>query len=180
MANANKNPIAPKKSAKRPLAKTRKPSKKTESKRASTKKVPAKKNRSKLPKKPASPRERKNSSLSTVQATANALRSYALALPGAYEDFPWGERVIKVNKKVFVFLGRDEDIGFSVKLPVSADLALSLAFASPTGYGLGKSGWVSISPPPDEIPPLEMLTDWIQESYRAIAPKKLIAELDCL
>ncbi|MBA3709787.1 MAG: hypothetical protein H0W83_13320, partial [Planctomycetes bacterium] len=37
---------------------------------------------------------------------AKALRAFALAFPGAYEDFPWGERVVKVAKKVFVFLGR--------------------------------------------------------------------------
>ena len=33
------------------------------------------------------------------------LRIFALGLPGAYEEFPWGESVVKVNKKVFVFLG---------------------------------------------------------------------------
>ena len=34
-------------------------------------------------------------------------RAFALSLPGATEDFPWGESVAKVNRKVFVFLGRD-------------------------------------------------------------------------
>ena len=34
------------------------------------------------------------------------LRLHALGFPGAWEDFPWGESVIKVGKKVFVFLGR--------------------------------------------------------------------------
>ena len=33
-----------------------------------------------------------------------ALRRYALGLPGAHEDFPWGESVVKVSKKVFVSL----------------------------------------------------------------------------
>src|SRR5690242_9119860 len=33
------------------------------------------------------------------------LRAFALGLPEAYEEFPWGECVVKVNKKVFVFLG---------------------------------------------------------------------------
>ena len=33
------------------------------------------------------------------------LRAFALRLPRAREEFPWGERVIKVGKKVFVFMG---------------------------------------------------------------------------
>ena len=66
----------------------------------------------------------------------------------------------------------------SVKLPHSgADLLLS-PVASPTGYGLGKSGWVSASFPDDDLPPIEMMQAWIDESYRAQAPKKLIAQLD--
>src|SRR5688572_7972693 len=52
---------------------------------------------------------------------SKALREFALGLPEAKEDFPWGERVAKVNKKVFVFLGVDPvpggDVGLSVKLP---------------------------------------------------------------
>ena len=28
------------------------------------------------------------------------LRRYALGLPGAHEDFPWGESVVKAGKKV--------------------------------------------------------------------------------
>src|SRR5258708_4293822 len=43
---------------------------------------------------------------------AEALRTCALGYPEAREDFPWGERVVKVRDKVFVFLGRDdEDMG---------------------------------------------------------------------
>ena len=77
-------------------------------------------------------------------SNAEALRTYALSFPEAREDFPWGERVVKVKDKVFVFLGRDdEEWGVAVKLPSSGLLALSLPFASPTGYGLGKAGWVS-------------------------------------
>jgi predicted DNA-binding protein (MmcQ/YjbR family) len=110
---------------------------------------------------------------------AEALRAYALAFPEAREDFPWGERVVKVKDKVFVFLGRDdEDVGVTVKLPSSGLLALSLPFASPTGYGLGKSGWVTARFGPKAKPPLELLKKWIDESYRAVAPKELVKALD--
>ena len=117
-----------------------------------------------------------------LRDTAAALREFALGLPGAYEDFPWGELVIKVKKKVFVFLGRAEDLEqtlrFSVKLPESGEHLLDQPFAEPTGYGLGKSGWVSVSIAAGEQPPLAELCRWIEESYRAVAPKTLVKELE--
>jgi predicted DNA-binding protein (MmcQ/YjbR family) len=105
-----------------------------------------------------------------------------MAFPGVHEDFPWGERVMKVNRKVFVFLGKDdsddEGIGLSVKLPHSSEAALELPFTEPTGYGLGKAGWVSAHFDAAGSAPLDMIKEWIAESYRAVAPKKLIAALD--
>jgi predicted DNA-binding protein (MmcQ/YjbR family) len=116
-----------------------------------------------------------------LRRISRALREYALSFPAATEDFPWGERVAKVNGKVFVFLGIDPvpgaPMGLSVKLPVSGSDALDLPFAEPTGYGLGKSGWVSASFEPSDTPPVEILKEWIRESYCAVAPKKLVAEL---
>jgi predicted DNA-binding protein (MmcQ/YjbR family) len=87
--------------------------------------------------------------------------------------------VIKVRGKVFVFFGRPETgLGLSVKLPDSNLLALDLPFASPTGYGLAKSGWVNAQFAPREKPPVDLLKKWIEESYRAVAPRRLVAELD--
>ena len=106
------------------------------------------------------------------------LRAFALGYPEAYEDFPWGERVAKVKGKVFVFLGRDgNELGLSVKLPESGMLALGLPFVSPTGYGLGKAGWVTVRFGKREKAPVALLRSWIDESYRAVAPKKLVAAL---
>jgi len=108
-----------------------------------------------------------------------ALRRLALRLPGAHEDFPWGETVVKVGTKVFVFLGRkDEGLHLSVKLPESSLLALDLPFASPTGYGLARGGWVTATFGADERPPVDLLRRWIEESYKAVAPRRLVAELD--
>lgn len=114
--------------------------------------------------------------------TLKALRDYALTLPGSHEDFPWGERVAKVAKKVFVFLGKevrdDGTYGFSVKLPVSKFDALDLPFTEPTGYGLGKAGWVSVSFQSKTKAPIDMFRAWILESYKAVASKKLVKELE--
>jgi predicted DNA-binding protein (MmcQ/YjbR family) len=106
--------------------------------------------------------------------------AFALALPGAYEDHPWGESVAKVNKKVFVFLGVGDDpasLGMSVKLDDSLEQALAVPGASPTGYGLGRAGWVNV-PFRDSSPPLAVLTDWVEESFRRVAPRRLVVELD--
>jgi predicted DNA-binding protein (MmcQ/YjbR family) len=110
------------------------------------------------------------------------LREIALAYPESHEEFPWGESVIKVRGKIFLFLGVDgsEDVGFGVKLPHSGDIALSLPCFKPTGYGLGKSGWVQAKLGPDDELPLDMLREWLDESYRAVAPKKLAASLALL
>jgi predicted DNA-binding protein (MmcQ/YjbR family) len=111
-----------------------------------------------------------------ARRTEALLREFALAYPGAHEDFPWGERVVKVKGKVFVFLNRTGDtLHVTVKLPDSGLIALGLPFTKPTGYGLGKSGWVSATFGPRDTAPVEMLQRWIDESYRAVAPKRLAA-----
>jgi predicted DNA-binding protein (MmcQ/YjbR family) len=114
------------------------------------------------------------------RATRRRLLAFALGLPGAYEDHPWGEDVVKVSNRIFVFLGLDDDpanLAITVKLDDSHEQALFVPGAAPTGYGLGRSGWVTV-PLRDTTPPLDVLKDWVEESYRRIAPKTLIAELD--
>jgi len=110
-----------------------------------------------------------------IEAAFTALRDRALAYPEAVEDFPWGHEAYKVRKKTFLWAGRHPDrLSVTVKLPASSAMALSLPFTEPTGYGLGKSGWVSASIPAGPNMPLALLLDWMDESYRAVAPKKLV------
>lgn len=114
--------------------------------------------------------------------TAAALRGFALGLPGAWQDFPWeDDMVAKVGKKVFAFLGQaevGEDHHVSLKLPDSAEQALALRCCEPTGYGLGRASWVTVDVGATDCPPVEVLLDWVEESYRTIAPKSLVRELD--
>ena len=108
------------------------------------------------------------------------LRAFALSLPGASEDFPWGERVVKVNGKVFVFLGRDAESGprlMTVKLVESHGHAMAIEGAERTRYGLGASGWVNVPIDADGVA-LDLLRDLVEESYRIIAPTRLVGELD--
>jgi predicted DNA-binding protein (MmcQ/YjbR family) len=133
----------------------------------------------------------------TVAVPRNALkawekmREFALGLPGAAEPRggaahryrPWGETVAKVNKKVFGFLGVSDGsypMGVTVKLKDAEAHAHALTSpgAEPAGYGLGKAGWVRVPLAEKGSPAADLLCDWVEESYRAIAPKRLIAELD--
>jgi predicted DNA-binding protein (MmcQ/YjbR family) len=113
-------------------------------------------------------------------ATAHeACRSFALGLPGAWEDQPWADgAVVKVRKKIFAFLGGPDSTTVSVKLPESAEHALSLPCAGPTSYGLGRHGWVTVDLGGQGAPATELILDWVEESYRAVAPKVLVRALD--
>lgn len=113
-------------------------------------------------------------------ATAETfLRDRALRYPEATEDFPWGHRAIKVKAKIFVILDHTNGVlSATVKLPDSNSYALMQPYAEKTGYGLGKSGWVTCRFNPGDDPPLDLLEEWIEESYRAVAPKKLILALN--
>jgi hypothetical protein len=103
-------------------------------------------------------------------------RSYALGLPQLWEDHPWGEVVAKVGKKVFVFLGTpDSDpVRVCVKLTDSHHHAMSVQGAEPARYGLGKSGWVLV--PVGQVP-VDLLEERVEESYRNVVPKRLVAQL---
>lgn len=106
------------------------------------------------------------------------LRDRALRYPEAAEEFPWGERVIKVRGKIFVFLNRgDSGIAVTVKLRASHGEAMMMPFVKPTGYNLGRAGWVTARFDADERLPTSLLEGWMDESYRLVAPKALLKRL---
>ena len=110
----------------------------------------------------------------TFDDVETALRTAGMSFPEVTEDFPWGHRALKVRGKAFVFIARElGGLSLSVKLPESNAIALSMPFVAPTGYGLGRSGWVTATLPAAAHVPLAVLLSWLEESYRAIAPKRL-------
>lgn len=112
-------------------------------------------------------------------AAVRKLRAFGLSYPEAQTRSPWpGHLDLAVRDKTFAFLSIDgEPLRIGCKLPRSAQTALSLPFARPTPYGLGKSGWVTATFEPNDDPPVEFLESWIDESYRAVAPKTLVKKL---
>jgi hypothetical protein len=112
-------------------------------------------------------------------AVQRKLKKFGLAYPEAHSKSPWpGHDDLAVRNKTFAFLSAaGEPLRITCKLPLTGQMALTLPFVSPTGYGLGRSGWVTATFGPKDVPPFDLLKDWIDESYRAQAPKKLVASL---
>jgi hypothetical protein len=124
-----------------------------------------------------------------ARETWDQVRTFALGFPKAIEEFPWGETVIKVDHPpgrrsdgyvrgpMFLWLGKRDaqQLAVSVKLAGSYDQAVTIGRARPMTYsGLGKWGWLTV---PLEGADVRFLHDWIDESYRNVAPRFLIAEL---
>lgn len=117
------------------------------------------------------------------------IRAFALQYPHAIEDLPWDTPVIKVDhppgRKIngfvygpmFLWLGRSDvpDPAVAVRLTSGYDEAVAMARATPMKYsGLGHWGWLTI--PLASVNP-DLLYDWIDESYRNVAPKALIKQI---
>ena len=116
---------------------------------------------------------------STTDTVLKELRAFGLSYPGAHTKSPWpGHLDLAVKDKTFAYRSLEgEPLRISCKLPKSAATALMLPFTSPTGYGLGKSGWVTAEFTGAKKPSVGLLKEWIDESYRAQAPKTLVAKL---
>jgi predicted DNA-binding protein (MmcQ/YjbR family) len=86
-----------------------------------------------------------------------------------------GEPTFRVRNKNFVFT--DEPVSrMSVKLPVEeADAVVATdPGAKPTGYGLGRHGWVSVEVGEGATKERwEMVEEWVRTSYTLVAPKTL-------
>ncbi len=113
-------------------------------------------------------------------AAQKALKAYGMEFPGAHGKSPWPEHDdLAVKDKTFAFLSvAGRPLSVTCKLPLSRAEVLKQPFAKPTGYGLGKSGWVTMHFDADTKPPLDLLKRCVLESYRAVAPKKLVKELE--
>ena len=124
----------------------------------------------------------------------DTVREFALGLPAAEEDFPWGETVIKVRRKpgappwrkdgqgvygpMFLWMGQRTAAvpAVCVKLTRSYEEAVAVGQAEPTTIsGLGQWGWLTVRLAAVDV---ELACDWVDESYRNVAPRRFVAELD--
>lgn len=109
------------------------------------------------------------------------IRAAAARYPEAERAFLFGDHeVFRVKKKVFLWLGDDDDAEtyVGVKLKATQAMALSLPFVKPMEYGMAKWGWIGATFPKGKPVPLELVLAWLDESYRGTAPAKLVKQLD--
>lgn len=108
-----------------------------------------------------------------------ALREIALRFPAAEEGIACKGTALEcaafmARKKTFLFVRKAEVM---VKLQESLGEAASMASKEPGRYRAGGKGWVTVKFGAGEAPSMELLEKWIHESYRAVADKRLVAEL---
>jgi hypothetical protein len=82
-----------------------------------------------------------------------------------------------VRGKTFAWLDKSEAAQHDGEAAGQPRLRLVFDFAEPAGYGLGRSAGSAAAFPPARKADLDLMKRWIAESYRAVAPKKLAAQL---
>lgn len=107
------------------------------------------------------------------------LRTLAASYPEAEEGVACKGTALecsafKVRKKTFLFASARE---LKVKLGNSLAEAQKLARSEPARFQVGASGWVTVKVDVDQPLPAEILKRWINESYRLLAPRGLVAQL---
>lgn len=114
-----------------------------------------------------------------TDALHERLLSIVNALPDAYEDRPWGSVHCKVAGKIFVSWGRHDDgamgLGFKTDKVLQGMLVASDPRFEIAAY-VGKHGWVDMKL--DASPDWREVEHFILDSYRMIAPRRLVKALD--
>lgn len=108
------------------------------------------------------------------------VRSIAASYPEAEHATILGDHeVYRVKEKVFLWLGEAEGGGtyVGVKLKETQAMALMLPGVTPMAYGMAKWGWVGATFPKGKFQE-SVVKQWIDESYRHTAPKKLLKTLE--
>lgn len=105
------------------------------------------------------------------------LSAYCLEFPEAREEIKWGHPNWTVRGKIFASYGTYQDRpSFGSKQTVQEQAILiedPRFFVSPY---VGKHGWVSMYT--DKRIPWRRVEDLIESSYRHVAPKTLVKQLD--
>jgi predicted DNA-binding protein (MmcQ/YjbR family) len=110
------------------------------------------------------------------------LRAICLALPAATEKVAWGDPTWRVRDKIFAMQKGNYDDGRpSLWLKAPAGEQAAMVEAEPERFFVppyvGAKGWVGVWLDTRRVE-WETVASLVRASYRLIAPKKLLAQLD--
>ena len=108
----------------------------------------------------------------------DTLRSICLSFPEGVEKETWGHPTFRVRDKIFATAGEGEDGVVTMTCKAKAEQEALLAIGDPFFYPsyVGSKGWIGVRLGPDTA--WDEIAELVEDSYRATAPKRLIAELD--
>jgi len=114
-----------------------------------------------------------------TDAFHDRLLAIVKSLPETVEDWPWGSIHCKVAGKIFVGWGRQDDGIMSIGVRTNLQLQAMLVASDPrftVAKYVGKYGGIDMRL--GKNPNWSEVEQFIVESYRIIAPKRLVRELD--
>jgi predicted DNA-binding protein (MmcQ/YjbR family) len=88
----------------------------------------------------------------------------------------WGDHpTFRVRGKNFVFCDAEaEHLSLKLSREEAAAVVATDAAVEPSGYGLGRHGWIALTVPADASDDQwQQITEWVRTSYTLVAPKKL-------
>jgi len=113
-----------------------------------------------------------------AHAPSASLRAVALRYPETSEGTSCVNRAFKVRKKNFLFVGeKGANIRVMLKLGPSLDDARARS-GDDDRIGVGKTGWVTLNFAAASPLPPDLLEQWVDESFRLLAPKSIVKTLD--
>jgi predicted DNA-binding protein (MmcQ/YjbR family) len=101
---------------------------------------------------------------------AHELQAYCLGFDGAYEDYPWGRIVYKVDAKLFAMTGPSLPMWLTVKASkADQEVLVQMPHVSKAPH-VGLYGWVKIELADDDT--WALAQELIADSYDLVAPKR--------
>ena len=88
----------------------------------------------------------------------------------------WGDHpTFRVRGKNFVFCDAEaEHLSLKLSREEAAAVVATDSAVEPSGYGLGRHGWIALTVPADASDDRwQQITEWVRTSYTLVAPKKL-------
>jgi hypothetical protein len=108
---------------------------------------------------------------------AEVLRRVALTYPEVEEGASCTKKSFKARGKAFLYVGvAGGSYNAMLKLRDSQAEAIKLA-GKDSRFKVGAQGWVTATFREDDAPPSGLFERWIDESYRLLVDKKLVATL---